>query len=139
MKSLVKVVISVLALGVMASVPLLRAQDESAPPAQGKGGGRGGRGGKGGGMMSVASIEQAVGSLTDDQKAKIGDIITKAQSDMQALRDAGGDQQSNMAKMQEINASMRKDIRAVLTADQQAKFDAMGPGGRGGRGKKKEG
>jgi periplasmic protein CpxP/Spy len=139
MKSLVKIVISVLALGVMASVPMLRAQDESAPPAQGKGGGRGGRGGKGGGMMTVASIEQAVGSLTDDQKAKIGDILAKAQKDMQARRDGGGDPQSNMAAMQEINASMRKDIRAVLTADQQTKFDAMpqpGRGGGGGRGKK---
>jgi hypothetical protein len=58
---------------------------------------------------------------------------------MQALRDAGGDQQSNMEKMQEINASMRKDVRAVLTADQQAKFDAMPQGGRGGGGKKKDG
>jgi Spy/CpxP family protein refolding chaperone len=119
---------------------MLRAQpEESAPPAQGKGGGRGGRGGKGGGMMTVASIEQAVGSLTDDQKAKIGDILAKAQKDMQALRDGGGDPQSNMAAMQEINAGMRKDIRAVLTPDQQTKFDAMPQGGRGGKGKKKEG
>ena len=140
MKSIVKVVISVLALGVMASVPMLRAQpEESAPPAQGKGGGKGGRGGKGGGMMTVASIEQAVGSLTDDQKAKIGDILAKAQKDTQALRDGGGDPQANMPKMQEINAGMRKDIRAVLTADQQTKFDAMAQPGRGGKGKKKEG
>ena len=131
MKSIVKIVLSALALGLAASAPMLRAQDQSAPPSEGRGGGKGGRGGKGGGMMSVASIEQAVGSLTDDQKSKIGDIIAKGQKDMQALS-----QEERASKGREIQTAMRADIRAVLTPDQQAKFDAMGAGGRG---KKKEG
>ena len=133
MKSSVKILISVLALGVMASAPALRAQDPATPPAEGQGGAKKGKGGKGGGM-SVASIEQAVGSLTDDQKAKIGDIIAKGQSDMQALS-----QEERATKGREIQQAMRADIRAVLTADQQTKFDAMPMGGPGGKGKKKEG
>ena len=51
-------------------------------------------------------------------------------------------QEERRAKGREINDAMRKDVRAVLTADQQKAFDekmpAGGPGGGKG-GKKKEG
>ncbi len=133
MKSIVKILIPLLALGVMTSATVLRAQEPSAPPAEGQGGGKKGKGGKGGGL-SVASIEQAVGALSDDQKAKVGDIIAKGQKDTQALT-----QEERATKGREIMQAMRKDVRAVLTADQQAKFDAMPMGGPGGKGKKKEG
>ena len=126
MKSIVKILLSIFALGLLASAPVLRAQDEPAPPAQGKG-----DKGKGGGMLTVARIEQAVGTLTDDQKTKSGNIIAKAQTDMQALT-----QEERASKGREIQQTMRTDIRALLTADQQTKFDAMG---QGGKGKKKEG
>ena len=85
-------------------------------------------------MLTVERIEAAVGTLTDDQKTKIGDLLKKAGSDMQALRDGGGDPQTNRPKMQEINKKLHDDIRAVLTADQQAKFDAMPQPGRGKKG-----
>ena len=79
MKS-IKLLLSILALGVVASSLTLRAQDNSTPapaptpPADqgGKGGGKGGRGGRG--QMSpeqrVAAIDKAV-TLTDDEKTKI--------------------------------------------------------------------
>lgn len=125
MKSFVKVIISVLALGVMASASMLRAQDEKAPSAERGGGGKKGGKGKGGGMLSVASIEQAVGTLTADQKSKIGDILSKAQKNVQAL---GSEDQ---AKAPGIMTAARNDVRALLTADEQTKFDKMPVGGKG--------
>ena len=142
MKSSVKILITVLALGVMASSPALQAQaDAKAPPAGGQGGGQRGQRGGGRGGMTVASIETAVGTLTADQKAKITPILEKAQADRQALMSGGGDQQANMAKMQEMRTATNKEIRAILTGDQQTKFDEMvaqqgrrGGGGGGRRG-----
>jgi Spy/CpxP family protein refolding chaperone len=115
MKSFIKVLFSVLALGLVASVTTLRAQDGEK---KGKG--------KGGGMLTVERVEQAVGTLTADQKTKIGDILSKAQKDVQAAPD-------DRAKAREIMTAARKDVRAVLTADQQAKFDEMPMGGKGGK------
>ena len=129
MKSSLKVLLSVLALGCVASTPVLLAQD--APPA---GGGQ--RRGGGRGQMSPAQqverLEQAVGKLTDDQKTKITAVYEKAQKDMQALS-----QEDRRTKGQELRQAAMKEIRALLTEDQQKKFDAMpqgrGPGGGGQR------
>ena len=139
MKSTFKILISVLALGVMASVPALRAQaDTKAPPADqgakgGKGGGRGGQSPE----QRLAAIDAAV-TLTADQKTKITAILTDSQKEMQDARAAaGGDRQAMMTKMQEINKKSHEAIKALLTAEQQPKFDAMpqqGPGGRRGGG-----
>jgi Spy/CpxP family protein refolding chaperone len=130
MKSFIKVLISVLALGVMASAPLLRAQEEKAPPAEGgkKGGGKGGRG-----QMSpeqrITQLETAVGTLTAEQKTKITAILEKSQKDMMALG-----QDATREQRMEIGQAANKEIRAVLTAEQQTKFDAMPPmGGKGGK------
>ena len=125
MKSLVKVLISVLALGVMASAPLLRAQDEKAPSAEG--GKKGGKGGRGG-MLTIERIEEVVGTLTAEQKTKIGDILKKNMADMQGAAPATPEER------REKMMALRKDIGAVLTAEQKAKFDAMPQGG----GKKKK-
>ena len=137
MKSFVKVLISVLALGVMASAPMLRAQDDKAPPAEGKKGGGGGKGGRG--QMSpeqrITAIETAVGTLTAEQKTKITAILEKSAKDMMALG-----QDATREQRMEVGAAANKEIRAVLTADQQTKFDAMPAPGRGGGGggKKKQ-
>lgn len=143
MKSTVKILVSVLALAVMASIPALRAQDTSTPPpAGGQGGGQRGQRGGGRGGLTIAAIETAVGTLTADQKTKITAILEKTQQARQALRGGGGDQQANMAKMQELMTATRKDIRAVLTDEQKAKFPEVAPaGGRrgGGGGGKKAG
>jgi Spy/CpxP family protein refolding chaperone len=124
MKSLVKVLITALTLGLMASVSTLHAQD---------GGKKGGRG-----RMSpeqrIAAIEEAVGSLSADQKTKITAILEKSAKDMMALP-----QEERREKGREIMMATNKDIRAVLTAEQQKKFDEMPMGGPGGgRGKKKQ-
>jgi Spy/CpxP family protein refolding chaperone len=81
--------------------------------------------GKGGGM-NVERIEQAVGTLSAEQKTKIEGIIAKSR---EAMQGAQGDQD----KMREIGTKQRADIRAVLTPEQQKKFDEM-PQGRGGNG-----
>jgi len=129
MKNSLKLVLCVLTLGVLATAPVVHAQDPKAPPAEG--GRRGGRGGRGQVTPEarVAQIEQAVGTLTADQKSKITAILTKQQKDTAALgQDATREQRT------EITQAANKEIRAVLTADQQTKFDAMPAGGRGGRG-----
>lgn len=138
MKSPVKFIITLLAIGVMASMPTLRAQDDKAPPAEGQKGGRRG-GGRGPSVeQQVTRMDEAL-TLTADQKTKITAILTKAQEDIQALP-----QDQRREKGMEIRQTAMKDVRALLTPEQQTKFDAMpqqGPGGRrggGGAGKKKD-
>lgn len=75
----------------------------------------------------IERIEQAVGTLTADQKKKITDIYAKS-----AEKLANASQEERGGIMQAI----QKEVRAVLTPEQQAKFDAMPQGGKGG-GKKK--
>ena len=109
--------------GAMASVTMLNAQDAKK--------GKGGRGGMPTPEQRIERIEQAVGSLSADQKDKIKAIYAKSAEQMQA-----SPQEERREKMGPIMQASQKEIRAVLTAEQQAKFDAMPQGGRGG--KKKE-
>jgi len=100
------------------------------------------QGGGGGGMrMStadrVAALDKAV-TLTDDQKTKITAIYDADQKKMADMRASGEDMQTMMPKMQAMRADETKQIRALLTPDQQTKCDAMpqrgggrGPGGGG--------
>src|SRR4051812_41237034 len=118
MKS-VKIIISALTLSVAVFSTTVSAQDK-----------------KGKGMMSpeqrIEQIEGAVGTLTADQKTKITAILEKAQKDRAALS-----QEEMREKGREIAQAANKDIRALLTAEQQTKFDAMpAPGGKGGKKKK---
>ena len=105
MKSL-KVLVSVITLGLVASVSVAQAADG---------------GGKGRGAQTpeqrIERLEQAVGTLTADQKTKITAIYAKA-----AAAPAEGRGEAMQAA--------QKEIRAVLTAEQQKKFDEM-PQGRG--------
>jgi Spy/CpxP family protein refolding chaperone len=103
----------------LVSTPALNAQ------AEGKG--------KGKGQMSpeqqIERLEQAVGTLTADQKTKITAIFKKTAEKMQAM--SPEDRQS---KGRELMTAQRTEVRAVLTPDQQKKYDEMPQ--RGG-GKKK--
>ncbi len=76
----------------------------------------------------IERIEQAVGTLTAEQKKKITDIYAKS---AEKMRDAT---QENRG---EIMQAIGKEVRAVLTPEQQKKFDEM-PTGRGQGGKKKD-
>lgn len=71
----------------------------------------------------IERIEQAVGTLTADQKKKITDIYAKS-----AEKIASATQETRGEVMQAI----QKEVRAVLTPEQQKKFDEMPQGGRGG-------
>jgi Spy/CpxP family protein refolding chaperone len=86
----------------------------------------------------IQRLEQAVGTLTAEQKQKITAIYAKQAEKMRAIP-----QEERREKMGPLMQEAQKEIRAVLTPEQQKKFDAM-PQGRGGReggsrGKKKEG
>jgi len=111
---LFKVIATAVALG-LASASVAQAQEK-----------------KGRGNMSpeqrIEQIEQAVGSLSADQKSKITAIYAKLAENMK-----GGDRE----KMGEMTQAARKDVRAVLTPEQQKKFDDMPQRGGGGGGKKK--
>ena len=107
-----KVLLTALALGVAASAPL-QAQE----------------GKKGGGMSPeqyVERVEQAVGTLTADQKTKIKNIVAKTQDAVKALP-----KEDRKEKSAPLQKKQRDDIRAVLTSEQQKKFDEMPAAGGG--------
>lgn len=83
----------------------------------------------------VQRLNTAV-TMTDAQKAKVRAIYQEEAAKLQAVRDDTKlTQEARMAKLQEIQTASRASIRALLTSDQQKKFDAMpAAGGRGNRG-----
>lgn len=104
------------AMSAMASTVTLQAQDEKK------------KGGRGGGMPTVEQrmerLEQAVGSLSEQQKTKIKAIYAKSAEKLQGLS-----QEERRDKGMEIFQAAAKEVRAVLTPEQQQKFDAMPQGG----------
>lgn len=112
-----KFLLTAVAFGAMASVSLLNAQDQK----------KGGRGSMPTPEQRLERLEQAVGTLTAAQKEKIKAIYAKSAADMQGIP-----QEERREKMGPILQAAQKEIRAVLTAEQQKKFDEM-PQGRGGR------
>jgi len=118
MKS-IKILISVLALSAVAFVSTASAQEK-----------------KGRGQMSpearITAIQEAVGTLSADQKTKITAILEKSAKEMQAIP-----QDERREKGREVMMAANKEVRAVLTAEQQPKFDAM-PQGGGGQRKKQQ-
>lgn len=127
-----KFLLTAVAFGAMASVSLLNAQEEK------KGRGQGGGRGFGTPDQRIERLEQAVGSLSADQKTKIKDIYAKASEKMQGLS-----QEDRREKGMEIMRESGAAVRALLTADQQKKYDEMmaqfgqGRGQGGGERKKK--
>ena len=78
-------------------------------------------GGRGGFNRSLNGIE-----LTEAQKAKVAEIDAKYAPELTAVRESmqgGGDRAEAFTKMQAINDKRNPEIRAVLTAEQQAIFD----------------
>ena len=78
-------------------------------------------GGRGGFNRTMNGIE-----LTEAQKAKVAEIQAKYQPELTAVRESmqgGGDRAAAFTKMQAIRDKMNPEIRAVLTAEQQAIFD----------------
>jgi len=119
-----KFLVGAVAIGAMFSTSLLQAQDQK----KGQGGGRGAPTAE----QSIERIEQAVGPLSAEQKTKLKAIYAKTAEKMQAIP-----QEERREKGMEIYQATRKEVRAVLTPEQQKKYDEM-PQGRGQGGKKKE-
>lgn len=107
------------ALGVAILASTTTVVGAQAPSALQQQGGQAGSG-RGGVGRTLTGIE-----LTDAQKAKIVEITAKYQPEMQALRDAmqSGDRDAGMQKMQALRSKMSPEVRAILTADQQAVYD----------------
>ena len=96
------------------------AQGSEPPQGQGQGGMR--RGGGMGGML-LKDI-----NLTDAQKAQVKTIREKYLPQQVELRKAaqatgGPPDEATRAKMMDLQSKQAADIRAILTADQQAQFD----------------
>ena len=103
-----------------------------AVPMMAQGGGGGGRGG----MTPDAQLAQLTTALTlsADQQAKIKPILDADAAKITALRTAQDpDMQTKVAA---IRTAQHATIKALLTADQATKYDAMPQGGgrRGGGG-----
>ncbi len=101
----------------IAAVPVLRAEDTPADkPAQKRE--------RGPGAMMEKAVKEL--GLTADQEAKWKAIGEQEKAALEALRaDTSVAKEDKRAKMREINKSFADQRRAVLTADQAAKFDEM--------------
>jgi len=127
MKTSLRQLITVLALGA-AVLPVVSIAQE-APPAEkrGPGGPAGGRG-RMTPEQQVERLSEAL-TLTAEQKTKIMAINKEQATAMAAIP-----QEERREKMMEMMKATREKIRATLTPEQMKKFDEMPPmgGGRGG-------
>ena len=92
------------------------------------GGGRESAGG--GGRQSLEEIRDRLVKqlgLTPDQQAKLEPILQESRGEMMGLRELP--EPERRAKGQKIREASRVKIRALLTPQQQAKYDEMSPGG----------
>ena len=66
-------------------------------------------------------------ALTDTQVVQVKAIYQKAQDDMQKFREEnqGGDRTAMMGFMKERTEQTNKEIKTILTPDQQKKFDVV--------------
>ncbi len=117
-------------LAAIAATPLLRADDAAlasgpAPaatpaPATGK------KAGHAHHDHHLQALSEKLG-LTDDQKAKIEPIFKGQKEQLKALKaDTSLTDDVRKATRRDIMNAGQRQIRALLTADQQQKFDAMG-------------
>lgn len=65
-------------------------------------------------------------SLTSDQQAKVLDILKSEQSEMKSLHsDTSLSREDRHSKMMDLHQTSNDQIRALLTPDQQKKFDEI--------------
>jgi len=113
-----------------------------APPApRGAGESRGGGGETGGGgggqRPSLEQIRERLVTglrLTEEQQKKLDPILQDSRQQMIALRGEQLSEPERQARAQRIREGTRAKIREILTAEQQARYEEMAPGSRGGRG-----
>jgi len=107
--------------------------DQNGPPMQGGNeqgehmghGGRGGREGRMDPNQRVKMLTEKL-NLTKDQQSKVKDIFTSQQKQMHSLmQDQSTSREDKRSKFEQMRTDTDSQIRAVLTGDQQQKFDAM--------------
>jgi periplasmic protein CpxP/Spy len=123
----------------LVSIPVANAQtpDNAPPPPPHEGHGKGGKGG--GPRQMIDQLSKKL-NLSADQVKQVTDIVNSHDAALKALRDDTSlSNQDRRSKSQAIFKEIQTQVRAKLTADQQAIFDKMPPMGPPGRGKKKDG
>src|SRR5580700_6795649 len=97
--------------------------DQQSPPSHGNGPGR--HGGPPDPAQRTQELTKKL-NLTSDQQSKVQDIFKSEQSQMQGLRqDSSTSQDDRRAKMMEIRNNTNTQVRALLDADQQKKWDEI--------------
>jgi Spy/CpxP family protein refolding chaperone len=113
--------IATLAAALCAGITSVAAAQGTEPPQQGQGQGEMRRGGGMGGQL-LKDI-----TLTDAQKAQVKAIREKYAPQQIELRKSaqavGGADEVTRAKIADLRQKQAAEIRAILTADQQAQFD----------------
>ena len=128
MKSSLRNLLAVLALGAALLPVASMAQDAPPPEKRGPGGGSGRMTPE----QQVERLDKAL-TLTADQKTKIAALFKEQATAMEAIP-----QEERREKMMEMMKATREKVRALLTPEQAKTFDEMPPmgGGRGGPPKK---
>jgi Spy/CpxP family protein refolding chaperone len=121
-KAVLQVATLVLGLTALSALPAMA--QEPAPPPPGQGGPRhGGPGGMRGNQVDFLTRQL---NLTPDQVTQVKAIDEDTWKQMKALRDdASTADADKRAKMMDIRKTSQGKIRALLTPDQQTKFDAL--------------
>jgi Spy/CpxP family protein refolding chaperone len=97
------------------AVPFVSAKPQAAPVAQTHE--------KGMGMHDKLQAALDSLNLTDDQKAKVNDILADAKTKRQAvLTDASLNEEQKRAKMKELHEGLLTKLNEVLTPEQQAEL-----------------
>lgn len=141
MKSTLRFSLAAAMLGLSAA-SLLRAQDQPppdapSPPPAATTPPAGEKPHRNGGRMSPEKTLQMLTerlSLTDDQKAKILPLLQAQSDQMKSLRDDSSlSDDDKRSKGRDLMKTTHEQIRALLTPEQQEKFEKIrGPGGRNG-------
>jgi len=124
MKNHSKILLLCLAAG-LASLPVLRAEDAPPPPPPGEAGGPGGPGGGHRGERMQEHMIKALG-LTADQETKWKALGQQERDAGKAIHDDTSlSKEQKWAKQKSLRESYDGQRRALLTPDQQTKFDEM--------------
>ena len=94
------------------------------------GGGSGG--GTGGGLREMRATLVRDLALTPEQQTKLDAILEEARQAFAAARTQAGDDKAGGPQRRRGRAEVREKIRAILTPEQQKRFDASLPAAEGG-------
>ncbi len=87
----------------------------------------GGSGGGGGGLREMRAALVRDLALTVEQQTKLDAILEEARQASAAARTPGGDDKAGGPPRRRVRTEIREKIRAILTPDQQKRFDASLP------------